>query len=173
MGVDAMDREDWELPGPSRCGCGSRVIGRRGMRGWRNRARLDSGAGGLEPEHRAWEGVRLDGRRGVAAEGYGAGTIVYPRLGQGTFRVLVTDLYQRRCAVTGERTLPVLEEKDRGYVTVTAERRFLVSRRIREEFENGREYYKLDGASVRQPARGAFALSREYLDWHASEVFRG
>ncbi|HPJ70203.1 MAG TPA: hypothetical protein PLF44_04925, partial [Candidatus Mcinerneyibacteriales bacterium] len=31
------------------------------------------------------------------------------RLGQGTFRVLVTDAYQRRCAMTGERTLPVLE----------------------------------------------------------------
>ena len=62
---------------------------------------------------------------------------------------------------------------DRGYVTVTPELRFLVSRRIREEFENGREYYKLDGASVRQPARGELAPSREYLDWHAREVFRG
>jgi putative restriction endonuclease len=128
------------------------------------------------------------------------GAIVYPRLGQGTFRVLVTDLYERRCAVTGERTLPVLEAAhirpygasgphdprngvllrsdlhtlfDRGYVTVTPELRFEVSRRIREEFENGREYYKLHGASVRQPSRGEWAPSREYLDWHASEVFRG
>ena len=32
-----------------------------------------------------------------------------PRLGQGGFRVLVTDTYRRRCAVTGERTLPVLQ----------------------------------------------------------------
>jgi putative restriction endonuclease len=31
------------------------------------------------------------------------------RLGQGSFRLLVTDSYERRCAVTGERTLPVLE----------------------------------------------------------------
>ena len=62
---------------------------------------------------------------------------------------------------------------DRGYVTVTPEQRFLVSRRIREEFLNGREYYRLDGASVRQPARGELRPSREYLDWHASEVFRG
>src|ERR1700687_2936824 len=36
-------------------------------------------------------------------------TLVYPRLGQGSFRLLVTDLYQRRCVVTGERTLPVLQ----------------------------------------------------------------
>jgi putative restriction endonuclease len=34
---------------------------------------------------------------------------VQPRLGQGAFRLLVTDAYQRRCAVTGERTLPVLD----------------------------------------------------------------
>ena len=31
------------------------------------------------------------------------------RLGQGAFRVIVTDAYQRRCAITGEKTLPVLE----------------------------------------------------------------
>jgi len=35
--------------------------------------------------------------------------LIQPRLGQGAFRVLVTDLYQRRCAVTEERTLPALE----------------------------------------------------------------
>lgn len=35
--------------------------------------------------------------------------IVRPRLGQGAFRIVVTDTYERRCAVTGERTLPVLE----------------------------------------------------------------
>lgn len=29
------------------------------------------------------------------------------RLGQGAFRVVVTDAYQRRCAITGEKTLPV------------------------------------------------------------------
>jgi putative restriction endonuclease len=40
---------------------------------------------------------------------YGAPVLVTPRLGQGTFRVLVTDAYERRCAVTGERVLPVLE----------------------------------------------------------------
>ena len=40
-------------------------------------------------------------------ERYGQPTLIYPRLGQGSFRVLVTDIYDRRCAVTGERTLPV------------------------------------------------------------------
>jgi putative restriction endonuclease len=78
--------------------------------------------------------------------------------------VLVTDIYQRRCAVTQERTLPALEAAhirpygdggsheaqngllfrrdihslfDAGYVTVTPDLRFEVSSRIKAEFENG------------------------------------
>lgn len=134
------------------------------------------------------------------AERFGGPTVVYPRLGQGTFRVLVTDLYERRCAVTGERTLPVLEAAhirpfaangpheprngvllrsdihtlfDRGYVTVTPELRFEVSGRIREEWENGRDYYALHGRRIRPPADVSLTPAREYLDWHASNVFRG
>jgi putative restriction endonuclease len=34
---------------------------------------------------------------------------------------------------------------DRGYVTVTPKMRFEVSRRIKEEFENGHDYYALHG----------------------------
>ena len=33
---------------------------------------------------------------------FGEPTLIRPRLGQGAFRVAVTDAYQRRCAVTGE-----------------------------------------------------------------------
>src|SRR5262249_27876290 len=40
---------------------------------------------------------------------YGAPMLVRPRLGQGVFRITVTDAYQRRCAITRERTLPALE----------------------------------------------------------------
>lgn len=40
---------------------------------------------------------------------FGEPFLIRPRLGQGAFRVLVTDLYRRRCAVTRERTLPALE----------------------------------------------------------------
>ena len=32
-----------------------------------------------------------------------------PRFGQGTFRAVVTDLYERRCAITQEKALPALE----------------------------------------------------------------
>jgi putative restriction endonuclease len=40
---------------------------------------------------------------------YGPPTLSFPRLGQGSFRIIVTDAYDRRCAVTNERTLPALD----------------------------------------------------------------
>ena len=40
---------------------------------------------------------------------YGSPTFVQPRLGQGGFRYAVTERYERRCAMTGERSLPALE----------------------------------------------------------------
>lgn len=131
---------------------------------------------------------------------FGAPATVLPRLGQGSFRLIVTDIYDKRCAVTGERTLPVLQAAhirpyaregphdprnglllrsdlhtlfDRGYVTVTPELRFEVGRRIREEFENGRDYYRLHGQAVRPPGRADLAPAARYLEWHASNVYRG
>jgi putative restriction endonuclease len=49
--------------------------------------------------------------RDIAADAdrFGTPALVAPRLGQGTFRARVFDGYERRCAVTSERTLPVLE----------------------------------------------------------------
>ena len=61
---------------------------------------------------------------------------------------------------------------DRGYVTVTPDLRVRVSRRIREEFENGHDYYELDGRAINAPAVGS-PPRREYLEWHADTVFRG
>ena len=132
--------------------------------------------------------------------GYGDPIAVRPRLGQGAFRVMVTDAYDRRCVVTGERTLPVLQAAhikpynlvgrhdvtnglllrsdlhtlfDRGYVTVTPDLRMHVSRRIHDEFENGRDYYAFDGRPIREPRDPGLAPAGEMLDWHASTVFRG
>ena len=130
---------------------------------------------------------------------YGRPMLVTPRLGQGSFRVLVTDAYERRCAVTGERVLPVLQAAhirpyaqlgphrvdnglllrsdlhtllDLGYITVTSELRLEVSGRIRDEFENGREYYALRNEPIRLPARPLDHPSREHLIWHNENVFR-
>ena len=155
---------------------------------------------------RIWRDVRaalamqLPAEHEVAEPRYGTPALVPRRLGQGTFRLVVTDAYQRRCAITGERTLPVLDAAhirpyadlgphklengillrkdlhalfDAGYVTVTPSLEVRVSRRIREEFENGRDYYALEGASVRSPLPPAPPPSREFLEWHGDTVFRG
>ena len=136
----------------------------------------------------------------VESRGYGKPQIILPRLGQGLFRIVVTDAYERRCAITGERTLPVLDAAhiklytvvqrheisngllmrsdlhrlfDDGYLTIDpTERRLIVSKRIKEEFENGREYYRLEGTQLREPAATWARPSAENLDFHAREVFR-
>lgn len=137
----------------------------------------------------------------VTSARYGAPRVIRPRLGQGAFRAIVTDAYERRCAVTGEKTLPVLEAAhvqpysaggphevanglllrsdlhrlyDLGYLTVEPdERRLLVSRRIRDEFDNGRHYYELEGTVIRPPRAGFEAVGAERLRYHAEQVFRG
>jgi putative restriction endonuclease len=51
--------------------------------------------------------------------------------------------------------------------------RFAVSRKLRDEYENGREYYALDGRQLILPRPSEYVPSREALDWHANNVFRG
>ncbi len=142
------------------------------------------------------------GARHLAEAGarYGEPHLVAPRLGQGGFRVLVTDVYDRRCAVTQERTLPALDAAhirpyhagghheasnglllrrdihslfDAGYVTVTPSLHFEVSRSIREEFENGRDYYALHGTRIKVPDRSDQRPNDKALAWHNDNVFKG
>jgi putative restriction endonuclease len=49
--------------------------------------------------------------------------------------------------------------------------RVMISNRIREEFENGRDYYHLHGRAVRVPRETDCVPSREYLSFH-NNVFR-
>jgi putative restriction endonuclease len=51
---------------------------------------------------------------------------------------------------------------DRGYLTVSPEYRIEVSRRIKEEFENSREYYALHGNSIQVPAEEWVRPAAEY-----------
>ena len=130
---------------------------------------------------------------------YGSDYLTRARLGQGAFRVLVTDAYDRRCAITGERTLPVLEAAhiqpyaangphsvanglllrsdlhilfDRGYLTVTPDYRVEVSRRIREEFQNGREYYAHHGRELANlPSAAIERPQGDFLRWHNEHLF--
>lgn len=155
---------------------------------------------------RLWEWANghlsMPGLIGFAEEParYGNPVLVKPRLGQGTFRALVTDVYSRACAVTGERTLPALDAAhirpyadggehrasnglllrrdlhslfDAGYVTVTPSLHFEVSSRIREEFENGRHYYDLHGCRIRAPEAEALRPNAAALAWHNINRFNG
>ena len=58
-------------------------------------------------------------------------------------------------------------------MTVTPALRFEVSRRIREEFENGRHYYALHGTAVARPERADLAPDPGALAWHNEHRFRG
>lgn len=136
-----------------------------------------------------------------AAARYGAEYLARARLGQGAFRILVIEAYHRRCAVTAERTLPVLEAAhirpysdqgphlvsnglllrsdihtlyDEGYLTVTDDLRVEVSRKIKEEFQNGREYYTYHGKQLAElPSLPDQRPSPEFLRWHNEHVYLG
>ena len=139
-------------------------------------------------------------KTGARPPRYGEPVLYAPRLGQGGFRIMVTDAYAKKCAVTGEKTLPVLEAAhirpygeggeheinngilfrsdihtlfDRGYVTVDPGFRFEVSRRIREDFENVRDYYKLAGTSLILPGDFAKRPDPRLLSWHNEQKFLG
>lgn len=62
---------------------------------------------------------------------------------------------------------------DRGYVTVTPELHFEVSRQIKEEFENGRDYYALHGRTMQVPSKPADRPDRSVLTWHNENRFLG
>lgn len=151
---------------------------------------------------RLLEEVEAKARRSAAREiegpMWGDPAMVRRRLGQGSFRTLVTEAYQRRCAVTGERALPVLQAShirpvteggehridngvllrsdvhtlfDRGYVTITPDERFRVSRRLRDDFDNGEAYYGLEGRELWLPQAAGDRPSKEFLEWHTDTVF--
>jgi putative restriction endonuclease len=147
--------------------------------------------------------VRIKYQSDIVAESpgerYGSGYIVNPRIGQGTFKVMVTEAYHRRCAITGEKTLPVLEAAhikpysqngphltsnglllrrdihalfDRGYITVNEDYRIEVSKRIKEDYGNGREYYAFQGKKLAEiPDRAEERPSKQFLLWHNENVY--
>lgn len=134
--------------------------------------------------------------------GLGPPTTRATRLGQGAFRKLVLDAYGRRCAVSGEHTVPVLEAShitpfvdvkkheitngialrsdihtlfDQGYVTVLPDYRFIVSKRLRLDFENGELYYRYAAERPRilLPPNPDNLPNREHLEWHSANKFKG
>jgi len=136
----------------------------------------------------------------AAASRFGAPTLVMPRLGQGIFRIGVTDAYGRACAVTAEHSLPALEAAhilpyseggehqvsnglllrsdihrlfDKGYVTVTPDYRFSVSKRLKEDFDNGRSYHPFDKKPIHIPESSGERPDTKLLAWHNTQRFLG
>lgn len=121
------------------------------------------------------------------------------RLGQAGFRALTIENYERRCAVTGERTLPVLEAShiqpysiakkheirnglllradlhrlfDDGFVTITEEYNVEVSSAIKDRWQNGHEYYEMHGNQLMVlPQQINERPSKELLRWHNENVY--
>lgn len=142
----------------------------------------------------------LVGQAQNKVERYGLPQMMRPRLGQGAFRLAVTDAYERRCAVSGEKTLPILDAAhirsygeggehdpanglllrtdihrlfDLGYVTISENRCFEVSHRLKADFDNGQHYYDLHGTEVRAPQRGYAAPATDALAWHREHRYLG
>jgi putative restriction endonuclease len=149
---------------------------------------------------------RLDTKKGqlVFAEPdieYSKRYLTKVRIGQGAFRVQLTDAYNRKCSVSGEKTLPVLEAAhikpysesgpnlisngillrsdmhklfDAGYMTITKDYRVEVSRKIKEEFENGKEYYKFQGSELLiLPSNLSNRPDPNYIEWHNKNIYNG
>lgn len=132
---------------------------------------------------------------------YGNPVLTKVRIGQGAFKISIIEAYSKRCSVSGERTLPVLEAAhikpysqagpnyiknglllrsdihklfDSGYITITDDLKVEVSKRIKEEFENGKEYYQYHGNKLAiLPSRSDDKQFADYIDWHNLNVYKG
>lgn len=147
------------------------------------------------------QGLQVGQRPAIAAQGdlYGDPVPTRHRLGQGSFRALVSSTYQWRCAVTQEKAHPVLEAAhilpvseggrhevpnglllrsdvhrlfDNGYVTITPDHEFRVSSRLKDEFDNGEPYYPFDRQRIWVPPSADSQPNKAFLEWHSGEVFR-
>jgi len=146
------------------------------------------------------DALSVAGEFPTSGDRFGSPFLTRSRLGQGTFRLGVLDAYQKRCAVTGERVVPVLEAAhirpyadrgphaidnglslradihrlfDLGYVTVDPSLKFRVSSLLDREYDNGKNYYHYQGKELAVlPTRPHDRPASEYLEWHSDVRFR-
>lgn len=136
----------------------------------------------------------------MSQDRFGKPALMRQRLGQGAFRLAVTDAYGRRCVVSGEKTLPILDAAhiraygdggehdisnglllrtdvhrlfDLGYVTVTERGTFAVSERLKADFDNGVHYYAMQGQEIAEPRPGFAPPSPDALRWHRENRYLG
>lgn len=147
------------------------------------------------------EGADTDIVGAVPGEVFGAPRLTPVRVGQGAFKALVQEAYGRRCAITGDKIVPVLQAAhirpvtadgenrvdngmllrsdvhtlfDRGYLGVhPGKRTLMVSPRLRADWGNGEEFYRRADSGIRisTPNRPVDRPNRDFLSWHADSVF--
>ena len=118
--------------------------------------------------------------------------------GEGGFKALVHGAYRDRCSVTGHKIRPTLQAAhilpvgrggehrvdnglllrsdvhtmfDRGYIGVDPSYKLHVSRRLRDEFGNGDEFYEREGSVIALPESEIDKPNKNFLTWHMDEVF--
>lgn len=138
----------------------------------------------------------------VSGEVFGQPRLAPVRVGQAAFKALVQEAYGRRCAVTGNKIVPVLQAAhirpvtdhgqnrvdnglllradihvlfDRGYLGVHPQKKtLLVSPSLRADWSNGEEFYQraASGETIGMPRRRLDQPNTDFLVWHADTVFR-
>lgn len=150
--------------------------------------------------HETFEGNSSPPAINETIEKYGNPVLVNQRLGQSSFRVLVTDAYKRKCAITGESTLVALEAAhivpyskegshavrnglllradfhrlfDVGLVSITQDLQIKISPKIRETWFNGKAYYRLNDQPLSiLPDSPEHRPDPDRLRWHFKNCFQ-
>ena len=135
----------------------------------------------------------------VPGDVFGAPVSRPARVGQAAFKALVQEAYTRKCAVTGDRIVPVLQAAhirpvtsegqnrvdnglllrsdvhtlfDLGYLGIHPDRKtLLVSPRLRRDWSNGKDFYDRAGSPISQPTRMADRPHRDFLTWHSDTIY--
>lgn len=141
----------------------------------------------------------LDATSAVPGAVFGDPRLARNRLGQGSFKAMVLQAYRRRCAITKDKIVPVLQAShirpvtqqgqnrldngillrsdvhtlfDEGYIGLDSKYRLRVSSALRAEFGNGEEFYSMAGLPILIPERRSDRPALEFLEWHSDVVYR-
>jgi putative restriction endonuclease len=191
VGVRFLDESEWLAPVPGFAH--NIVVGK----GYRRDSPEGQAIATWFARHEAPE-VLAEAPPGPPAEGYRE-VLSRARLGQPGFQAALRAAYSGRCAITGESTAIALEAAhivpysrvqshdvsnglllradfhrlfDAGLIGVSTELEVRVSRRIAEEYANGKLYSSYHGKRLKVVPPEELRPDPERLEWHLRNVFR-
>jgi len=99
--------------------------------------------------------------------------------GKTTFRALQPGelfLFKLHSLNEGRNSILLRSDKhklfDKGYLTITPKLHTEVSRRIKEEFDNGGYYFMFHGKKINRPLQPVDQPSIEFLNWYNNKIFK-